>query len=70
MKVRLQVQVFSQSVADALTMLAGMPQYPEVSDASQTAAFLKVRKTISAILIATNTICLQCLQTVLSLSGD
>ena len=60
MKVRLAVQVFSQSVADALTMLAGMPQYPEFRDATQTAAFLKVRKTISGKLIATKTIYAYC----------
>ena len=60
MKVRLAVQVFSQSVADALTILAGMPQYPEFRDATQTAAFLKVRKTISGKLIATKTIYAYC----------
>ena len=43
MKVRLAVQVFSQSVADALTTLSTMSAYPQFHDLKGTAEFLRVR---------------------------
>lgn len=42
MKVRLAVQVFSQSVADALDTLRSMDEYPEFKDSAGTARFLRV----------------------------
>ena len=42
MKVRLAVQVFSQSVADALCTLSTMTAYPQFKDSTGTAEFLRV----------------------------
>lgn len=55
MKVRLAVQIFSQSVADALNMLSTMNQYPQFRGADETAEFLRVTAYTSRIYQPKNT---------------